>query len=84
MELSVLQLTSPPMTGDAVRETQLVLRHNPYGIFDPGAVEGVYDEQTAAAVRRANLFASFCFAQAGSNCVPSGELLRLAFVHVRG
>ena len=59
MELSVLQLTSPPITGDAVRETQLVLRHNPYGIFDPGTVEGVYDEQTAAAVRRAKYWLGY-------------------------
>jgi hypothetical protein len=40
------------MRGDLVRELQLMLRHNPYGTFEPGAREGIYDEQTAAAVRR--------------------------------
>jgi hypothetical protein len=49
----VLTLTSPPMRGPAVRELQLMLRHNPFGTFDPGRDDGVFDEQTAAATRRA-------------------------------
>ena len=49
----LLTLTSPPMRGEAVRELQQMLRHNPFGIFDPGRDDGVYDEQTAAATRRA-------------------------------
>lgn len=47
------------MAGDVVRETQLMLRHNQYGIFEPGSVEGVYDEQTAAAVRRAKYWLGY-------------------------
>ena len=49
----LLTLTSPPMRGEAVRELQLMLRHNPFGTFEPGRDDGVYDEQTAAATRRA-------------------------------
>jgi hypothetical protein len=48
-----LTLTSPPMRGDRVRELQMMLRHNPFGTFDPHREDGVYDEQTAAATRRA-------------------------------
>lgn len=48
-----LTLTSPPMRGGQVRELQLMLRHNPFGTFEPGRDDGVYDEQTAAATRRA-------------------------------
>ena len=49
----LITLTSPPMRGAAVRELQLMLRHNPFGTFEPGRDDGVYDEQTAAATRRA-------------------------------
>src|SRR6266498_962683 len=48
-----LTLTSPPMRGERVRELQLMLRHNPFGTFEPGRDAGLYDEQTAAATRRA-------------------------------
>ena len=48
-----LTLTSPPIQGDRARELQLMLRHNPFGTFEPGRDDGVYDEQTAAATRRA-------------------------------
>jgi hypothetical protein len=48
-----LTLTSPPIHGERVRELQVMLRHNPFGTFDPGRDDGVYDEQTAAAIRRA-------------------------------
>jgi hypothetical protein len=54
VELRVLvTLTSPPMQGAEVRELQLMLRHNPYGTFEPGQAEGIFDERTAAATRRA-------------------------------
>ena len=49
----LLTLTSPPMRGEAVRELQLLLRHNSFGIFDPGRDDGVFDQKTAAATRRA-------------------------------
>jgi hypothetical protein len=59
-ELELLvTLTSPPMRGDHVRELQLMLRHNPFGTFDPGQVEGVYDEKTAAATRRAKYWLGY-------------------------
>ena len=48
-----LTLTSPPIKGERARELQLLLRHNPFGTFEPGRDDGVYDEQTAAATRRA-------------------------------
>jgi hypothetical protein len=48
-----LTLTSPPIQGERVRKLQLMLRHNPFGTFDPGRDDGVYDELTAAATRRA-------------------------------
>jgi hypothetical protein len=48
-----LTLTSPPIRGERVRELQLMLRHNPFGTFDPRRDDGVYDELTAAATRRA-------------------------------
>jgi peptidoglycan hydrolase-like protein with peptidoglycan-binding domain len=55
----LLTLTSPPMRGEQVRELQLELRHNPYGVFEPGPIEGVYDEETAAAVRRAKYWLGY-------------------------
>jgi hypothetical protein len=48
-----LTLTSPPIQGERVRELQLMLRHNPFGTFEPGRDDGVYDELTASATRRA-------------------------------
>jgi len=48
-----LTLTSPPIKGERARELQQLLRHNPFGTFEPGRDDGVYDEQTAAATRRA-------------------------------
>jgi hypothetical protein len=59
VELDLLELTSPPIRGGLVRELQLMLRHNPYGTFEPGSTEGVYDEQTAAAVRRAKYWLGY-------------------------
>ena len=55
----LVTLTSPPMSGEHVRELQLMLRHNPFGTFDPGQVEGVYDERTAAATRRAKYWLGY-------------------------
>jgi hypothetical protein len=55
----LVALTSPPMRGEHVRELQLMLRHNPYGTFEPGQVEGVYDEQTSAATRRAKYWLGY-------------------------
>jgi hypothetical protein len=59
VELDLLELTSPPMRSGLVREMQLMLRHNPYGTFEPGSTEGVYDEHTAAAVRRAKYWLGY-------------------------
>src|SRR5207247_2139468 len=36
-----------------------MLRHNPYGTFEPGSTDGVYDEATAAAVRRAKYWLGY-------------------------
>jgi hypothetical protein len=47
------------MRGDHVRELQLMLRHNPYGTFDPGEPEGAYDLRTASAVRRAKYWLGY-------------------------
>jgi hypothetical protein len=55
----LVTLTSPPTRGDNVRELQLMLRHNPYGTFEPGQVEGVFDEHTAAAARRAKYWLGY-------------------------
>jgi hypothetical protein len=49
----IFDLTSPPIEHPDVRDLQLCLRHNPFGVFDPGRDDGVYDETTAEAVRRA-------------------------------
>jgi hypothetical protein len=66
--LTAQHLTSPPMSGDEVRETQLMLRHNPYGMFEPGSVEGVYDELTANAVRRAKYWLGYPESQIDETC----------------
>jgi hypothetical protein len=55
----LLALTTPPMRGDSVWELQLMLRHNPYGTFEPGQNDGVFDEETAAATRRAKYWLGF-------------------------
>jgi lysozyme family protein len=49
----VLQLSNPPLEGPDVEEAQRLLRKNPYGSFDPGALDGEYGELTAGAVQRA-------------------------------
>ncbi len=59
-ELELLvTLTSPSMRSDHVRELQLMLRHNPFGTFEPGQLEGIYDERTAAATRRAKYWLGY-------------------------
>src|SRR5262245_50863861 len=55
----VVTLTSPHTVGESVRELQLMLRHNPYGTFEPGQVEGVFDERTAGATRRAKYWLGY-------------------------
>jgi len=55
----LLMLTSPPMRGERVRELQLMLRHNAYGTFEPGQTEGVFDEGTASATRRAKYWLGY-------------------------
>jgi hypothetical protein len=55
----LLTLTSPAMQGEHVRELQLMLRHNPYGTFEPGQDEGVFDEPTASATRRAKYWLGY-------------------------
>src|SRR6476619_2573086 len=47
------------MDGPQVRRAQRALLHNPYGTFDPGPLDGVYGERTAAAVRRAKYWMGF-------------------------
>ena len=66
--LTAQALTSPPMSGEAVRHTQVLLRHNPFGIFEPGAVEGTYDEQTASAVRRAKYWLGYPESRIDDTC----------------
>src|ERR671910_3059907 len=48
-----LALADPLMTGDDVRRCQELLTQNPYGDFAPGAIDGEYGQNTAAAVDRA-------------------------------
>lgn len=55
----VCTLTTPPMRGESVRELQLLLRHNPFGTFEPGRDDGVYDEATALAARRAKYWLGY-------------------------
>lgn len=55
----LITLTTPPMRGEQIRELQLMLRHNPYGTFEPGQAEGVFDEQTASATRRAKYWLGY-------------------------
>jgi len=66
--LTAQVLTSPPMSGEAVRQTQVLLRHNAFGIFEPGTVEGAYDEQTAAAVRRAKYWLGYPESRIDETC----------------
>jgi len=58
-DIDELHLTSPAMDGPQVRRAQRALLHNPYGTFDPGPLDGVYGERTAAAVRRAKYWMGF-------------------------
>jgi hypothetical protein len=67
-ELDVLELTSPPIKNEVVRELQLMLRHNPYGTFDPGATDGIYEEHTAAAVRRAKYWLGYPESRIDERC----------------
>ena len=55
----LLALTSPAMRGERVWELQLMLRHNPYGTFEPGQNDGVFDEETASAIRRAKYWLGY-------------------------
>src|SRR5436305_14463854 len=54
-----LHLSSPPMEGGDVAQAQRLLLHNPFGTFDPGPIDGVYGERTAAAVRRAKYWLGY-------------------------
>jgi hypothetical protein len=67
----LVMLTSPPMRGEQVRELQLMLRHNPFGTFEPGQVEGIYDEQTAAATRRAKYWLGYPESQIDETADPN-------------
>src|SRR5919204_158736 len=58
-DIGELHLTSPAMDGPHVRSAQRALLHNPFGTFDPGPLDGVYGERTAAAVRRAKYWMGF-------------------------
>ncbi len=54
-----LHLSSPPMEGGDVAQAQRLLLHNTFGTFDPGPIDGVYGERTAAAVRRAKYWLGY-------------------------
>jgi peptidoglycan hydrolase-like protein with peptidoglycan-binding domain len=54
-----LHLSSPPMEGADVAQAQRLLLHNSFGTFDPGPIDGVYGERTAAAVRRAKYWLGY-------------------------
>jgi hypothetical protein len=70
-----LHLTSPAMDGPQVRRAQRALLHNPFGTFDPGPLDGVYGERTAAAVRRAKYWMGFPEQRIDQVC--SADLLSL-------
>jgi hypothetical protein len=70
----VVTLTTPAMRGEHVRELQLMLRHNPYGTFEPGQTEGVFDEATASATRRAKYWLGY----------PESEIDEVADRRLRG
>jgi hypothetical protein len=55
----IATLTSPPMRGEHIRELQLMLRNNPYGTFEPGQTDGLFDERTASATRRAKYWLGY-------------------------
>ena len=42
-----------------MRQAQRLLLHNAFGTFDPGPIDGVYGERTAAAVRRAKYWLGY-------------------------
>src|SRR4029078_5687462 len=70
-----LHLTSPAMDGPQVRRAQRALLHNPFVTFDPGPLDGVYGERTAAAVRRAKYWMGFPEQKIDQVC--SSDLLTL-------
>lgn len=48
-----LGLTNPHLTGPDVKQAQQLLTTNPYGNFQPGAIDGEYGPATAAATKEA-------------------------------
>jgi len=50
---TTLQLANPHMSGADVKAAQKLLADNPYGNFQPGAVDGEFGPATAAAARQA-------------------------------
>jgi cell wall-associated NlpC family hydrolase len=48
-----LQLTNPHLKGPEATEAQQLLADNPYGNFQPGAVDGEFGPMTAAATKQA-------------------------------
>ena len=58
-----LHLTNPLMTGDDVKQAQMLLTTNSYRDFCPGAVDGEYGPASADAARRAKLALGYADAQ---------------------
>ncbi len=54
-----LHLTTPPASGDEVREAQHALKENRFGNFHPGKTDGHYGDHTAAAARRAKYWLGY-------------------------
>ena len=50
---TTLQLANPHMSGADVKAAQKLLANNPYGNFQPGAVDGEFGPATAGAARQA-------------------------------
>lgn len=48
-----LGLTNPHLTGDDVKRAQQLLTTNPYGDFQPGAIDGEFGPATATATKQA-------------------------------
>src|SRR2546430_2790181 len=71
-----LHLSSPPMEGGDVAQAQRLLLHNPFGTFDPGPIDGVYGERTAAAVRRAEDWLGHPQEQNHGNAPPGNGAMR--------
>lgn len=74
-DIGQLHLTSPAMDGPHVRSAQRALLHNPFGTFDPGTLDGIYGERTAAAVRRAKYWMGYPEQRIDQIC--DGNLLAL-------